>query len=218
MMSDPLDYRDIQRPRANSWLDKSARRVSEVLAERYGLATSDPDQGYLRQAEELRRRRLALSFQFKISEQAAQRYFDDETLVGIAEGIARTLAAEHPGTDPFSDTDTVLIFVDLWLRGIWGLQLAATATRPENDEYAWSNVRVATGMVAALVKTVDAAIQMQGGVFAAPRAGVVYVARTMTQTAEQIRIWECELGDLTAERLADELDADAGKLRALLER
>ena len=185
-----------------------------MLAEKYGLSAFDPDQGYLRQAEELRRRRTTMSLQLGVSEQAAQQYFNDGTFRDIAEGIAQSLAAEHPGTNPFADPDTILIFVDLWLRSIWGLQLAASATRPENETYAWANVEMATSMVAALTQ---AAGETSQGVFPAPRGGVEYVVRTMMQTAEQIRIWDCAVGELTAENLADALTTDARKLRALVD-
>lgn len=214
-MTPSSDYRDITRPRANSWLDKSAKRIGEVLAEKYQIATFDPDQGYLRYAEELRGRLSAMSLQLGISVQAAQRYFDEATFTAIADGIAGTMSAEHPGENPFADPETVYVLVDLWLRGIWGLQLAAAATRPENETYAWVNVEVATQMTSALVKTIADTVT---GYVVVPRSAAVYVARTMQQTAEQVRIWDCPLGDLTAERLADELSADARKLRAQIDR
>jgi hypothetical protein len=202
---------EIERPRSGSWLDKSARRVSKLLLENFGLAGTDTGTTYLAIVAELSRLRDDVSDQFSVGVPAAQRRIGDDDFLRIATRVAEYLGAELPAADPFADDDRVQVLLSYWVRATLSLQLAALASRRHSDDYAWALMTITTQMTDA---------QMHGagaeGTIAVPRAATVFVARTLEQASARIAARKDGYKGVSSEQLAGGLTIDSMHLRMSL--
>jgi hypothetical protein len=211
-MANPTPEGGPRRPRAGSFLDKSAKRVIEILRGKHGLTGMDAESTYLSLVAEIKKSRDEVAEQFSISVATAQRYIDDDTFNRIADKVAEYLGAELPGTDPFADETKVEVTVAHWLRATLSLQLAGAASRKHSSDYSWSLMMLAMSMTMA---------QMHGGngergSIRVPRAGTVYLARTLEEAAARILANRSGYQGISAAQLAEGLTIDSMNLRLAL--
>lgn len=211
----PLDLRTLPRPRANSWLDKRARRMAEIFSEEHGMVGFDPDLAYLVFAEDIRQTRDRLSLVMGDAPASVQRYIDDKSLRARVELMAAGFAGEKPGSDPFADEESILMTVPVWSRALWSLLIAAEATRPFSVDFGASMVKIATSMSGVMYR---ATAEEKKLVFSAPKGGAAYVARTLAAAADQVEAWECPVDGLETGQLVEGLRHDSELVTALIDR
>lgn len=199
----------VPRPRVGSWLDRSAKKIMDLLKENFSLVGFDSDSTYLLIATDLAQRRAALAQQFHIGDAAAQRYFDVDALTEMAAQFALRVSGEKPGTDPFADQDTVPVELSAWSRAALSLMLGGRAVQERNAEYAWSMISLASSMVNTVAVLSRSPIATR---INAPVAATTYAARVLREFAPLIREWGCGIEVLTAHQLADGLLEDSFRL------